>query len=48
MDKIRIAIADDHQILIDALASTLSKIENFYIVLKVLNGKELIDKNQSV
>jgi DNA-binding NarL/FixJ family response regulator len=44
MQRINIAIADDHQILIDALALTLSKNEGFSVMLKALNGKDLIDK----
>lgn len=44
MEKINIAIADDHQILTDSLGMTLSKINGFQVTLKALNSKELIDK----
>ncbi len=49
MNKIKIIIADDHQLVIDGIKSLLSDVEEMDIVGEALNGNELLDllKNQS-
>ena len=41
-DYIKVALADDHILLRNALASLIEKFENFKVVTQVSNGKELI------
>ena len=42
LDKITIAIADDHKIVRDGLKSLLSKIDDFEIIFEVEDGEQLI------
>lgn len=46
-DKIRIGIAEDHQIFIDALSTLLNMQANMEIVLIANDGQELLDKLQT-
>lgn len=43
MKKIKILLADDHQIVLDGLVSILNDIEDFDIIGSVHNGKEAVD-----
>jgi DNA-binding NarL/FixJ family response regulator len=42
-NKIKIAIADDHKIFLEAISSFLNKKENLEVVFTAVNGKELLD-----
>ncbi|WP_266367985.1 response regulator [Tellurirhabdus rosea] len=44
MKKIRIALADDHNLFRKGMASVLSQITDFELVLEASNGQELIEK----
>lgn len=44
MRKIKIALADDHNLFRKGMASVLSNIQDFELVLEASNGQELIDK----
>lgn len=48
MNKIKIIIADDHQIIIDGLRSLLIKEKDIEIVGEASNGKEVIDMIQKI
>lgn len=43
MDKIRIIIADDHQIVIDGIRALIGKNPNFKIIGEARNGKEVLE-----
>ncbi len=43
MKKIKVIIADDHQIVIDGLKSLLAQEENIEVVGEALNGEEVLD-----
>jgi len=43
-NPIRIAIAEDHQVLIDGLTSLLEEIENFKVTLTANDGKSLLEQ----
>jgi len=42
--KIKIAIADDHQLFVKSLSILINSLSNFEVVAEALNGRELIDK----
>lgn len=44
MKKIKIALADDHNLFRKGMASVLSQVPDFELVLEASNGQELIDK----
>ena len=44
MQKIKVLIADDHQLFIDGVDSLLKEVDNIEVVAKALNGDEVIDK----
>jgi len=48
MNKIKVAIVDDHKILRDGLKVLLHEMENVDIVIESSNGKEFIDELQNV
>ena len=43
MSKIKILLADDHQIVLDGLKSLLSDINDFEVIGAVINGKDAVD-----
>jgi len=43
-NKIRVALADDHALVNDALAKVIGSFDNFLVTLQASNGKELIDQ----
>ena len=43
MSKIKILLADDHQIVLDGLKSLLSDINDFEVIGAVSNGKDAVD-----
>jgi len=43
MSKIKILLADDHQIVLDGLKSLLSDIDDFEVIGAVSNGKDAVD-----
>lgn len=47
MSKIKVFLADDHQMFLDGLHSLLSQIENLEVLGTANNGKQLLDKLQT-
>jgi DNA-binding NarL/FixJ family response regulator len=48
MDKIKILLADDHQMFLDGLCALLSQIANVEIVAAVNNGTQLLEKLKTI
>ncbi|MBP6661256.1 MAG: response regulator transcription factor, partial [Chitinophagales bacterium] len=48
MNKIRIVLVDDHQMLIDGLKAILSTFENIEIVKTYTNGNQLLNEFESL
>jgi DNA-binding NarL/FixJ family response regulator len=48
MDKIKVAVVDDHKILRSGLKVLLSEMANVDVVLEASNGKEFVDELQSI
>lgn len=46
MDKIKIAIADDHELVLRSLGMLIDSFANFTVVAEALNGRELMNKLQ--
>lgn len=46
MDKIKILIADDHQMILDGLRLLLSQEDGFEVIGEALNGEEVIEKTK--
>ena len=44
MDKIKIMIADDHQMILDGLMVLLNQVEEFEVIAEASNGEEVLDK----
>lgn len=48
MEKIKIIIADDHQMFLDGLSSLLSQLKDVQVLAAVNSGKEVLDKLQEL
>lgn len=48
MNKIKVAVVDDHKILRGGLKALLTEMENIEIVLEASNGKEFIDQLENI
>lgn len=46
MEKIKVILADDHQMFLDGLSSLLSQLKDVQVVAAVNSGKEVLDKLQ--
>ena len=44
MQKIKLMIVDDHQIVIDGIKSSLEEFGDILVIAEALNGKEALDK----
>ena len=47
-EKIKIAVADDHQLVLDGLKAMLHEVEQFEVVGEANNGKDLVQIVQTV